>query len=140
MKVNAVQTRKQQKEQEEKETADKQALEDEQPCPIPLDGSVGEDTNNEDECEMKSESRVVNILNRNEDELEVLCNLGGINLSEEGESITEKYKKLMKQDESIKKWKKLTETKENGLRLVDGILKKQYKDDIHGLKELLVRE
>ena len=85
-------------------------MEDEQPCPIPLDGSIGEDINNEDECEIKSEGRVVNVLNRNEDELEVLCNLGGINLSEEGESITEKYKKLMKQDESMKEWKKLAET------------------------------
>ena len=100
--VNAVQTHKQQKEQEENETAEQQALEDEQPCPIPLDGSVGEDINNEDECEMKSEGRVANVLNRNEDELEVLCNLGGTNLSEEGESITEEYKKLMKQDESMK--------------------------------------
>ena len=69
--VNAVQTLKQQKEQEENETAEQQALEDEQPCPISLDGSVGEDVNNEDECEMKSEGRVVNVLNRNEDELEV---------------------------------------------------------------------
>ena len=60
-------------------------MEDEQPRPIPLDESVGEDINNEDECEMKSEGRVVNVLNRNEDELEVLCNLGGINLSEERE-------------------------------------------------------
>ena len=80
----------------------------------------------------------MNILNRNEDELEVLCNLGGINLSEEGESITEEYKKVMKQDESMKEWKKLAETKDKGLRLVDGVLKKQYKDNIHGLKELLV--
>ena len=82
MNVNAVQTRKQQKEQEENETAEQQALEDEQPRPILLDGSVGEDINNEDECEMKSEGRVVNVFNRNEDELEVLCNKGGIYLSE----------------------------------------------------------
>ena len=67
-------------------------MEDEQPCPIPLDGSVGEDINNEDECEMKSEGRVLNVLNTSEDELEVLCNLGSINLLEEGESITEEYK------------------------------------------------
>ena len=39
--VNAVQTCKQQKEQEENETAAQQALEDGQPCPIPLDGSLG---------------------------------------------------------------------------------------------------
>ena len=38
----------------------------------------------------------------------------------------------------MKEWKKLAETKEKGLRLVDGILKKQYKDDIHSLKELQV--
>ena len=122
MNVNAVQTRKQKKEQEENETAEQQALEDEQPCLIPLDGSVGEDINNEDEYEMKSEGRVVKVLNRNEDELEVL--LHGKNLSEEGESITEEYKKKMKQDKSMKEWKKLAETKEKGLRLVDGILKK----------------
>ena len=114
-------SRKQQKEQEENETAEQQALEDKQPCPIPLDGSVGEDINNEDECEMKSEGRVVNVLNRNEYELEVLCNLGGINLSNEGESVTEEYKKLMKQDESMKELKKLAETKDKGLRLVDGV-------------------
>ena len=136
--VNTVQTHKQQKEQEENETAEQQALEDEQPCLIPLDGSAGEDINNEDECEMKSEGRVMNVLNINEDEFEVLCNLGGINLSEEGESITEEYKKVMKQDESMKEWKKLAETKDKGLRLLDGILRKQYKDNIHGLKELLV--
>ena len=100
--VNTVQTHKQQKEQEENKTAEQQALEDEQPCLITLDGSVGEDINNEEECEMKSEGRVMNVLNRNEDELEVLCNLGGINLSEEGESFTEEYKKVMKQDESMK--------------------------------------
>ena len=38
----------------------------------------------------------------------------------------------------MKEWKKLAETKEKVLRLVDGVLKKQYKDDLHGLKELLV--
>ena len=38
----------------------------------------------------------------------------------------------------MKEWKKLAETKEKCLRLVDGILRKQYKDDINGLKELLV--
>ena len=65
MNINAVQTRKQQKEQEENETAEQQALEDEQPCPIPLDGSVGEDINNEHECEMESEGRVVNVLVKN---------------------------------------------------------------------------
>ena len=92
MNINAVQTHKQKEEHEENKTAAQQALEDEQPCPIPLDGSVGEDINNEDECEMKSEGRVVDVLNRNEDELEVLCNLGDINLSEEGESITEDIK------------------------------------------------
>ena len=70
--------------------------------------------------------------------MEVLCNLGGINLSEEGERITEGYKKLMKQVKSIKECKKLAEAKENGLKLVDGILKNQYKGDTHGLKELLV--
>ena len=47
---------------------------------------------------MKSEGWVVNVLKRNEYELEVLCNLGGINLLEDGESITEEYKKLRKQD------------------------------------------
>ena len=67
-----------------------------------------------------------------------MCNLGGINLSEEGESITEEYIKLMKQEESTKEWMKLAETKEKGLRQVDGILKKQYKNYIHGLKELVV--
>ena len=136
--VNTVQTHKQQKEQEDNETAEQQALQDEQPHLIPLDGSVGEDINNEDECEMKSEGRIMNVLNRNEDELEVLCNLGGVNLSEEGERITEEYKRVMIQDESLKEWKKLAETKDKSLRLVDGILKKQYKDYIHGLKELLV--
>ena len=136
--VNIVQTHKLQKEQEDNETAEQQALQDEQPHLIPLDGSVGEDINNEDECEMKSEGRVVNVLNRNEDELEVLCNLGGVNLSEEGERITEEYKRVMIQDESLKEWKKLAETKDKSLRLVDGILKKQYKDYLHGLKELLV--
>ena len=65
-------------------------MEDEQPCPIPLDVSIGENKSNKDESEMKSEGRVVNV--RNEDELEVLCNLGCINLSEAGESITEEYK------------------------------------------------
>ena len=63
--VNAIQTLKQQKEEEENETAEQQALENEQPCPVPLDESVGEDIINEDECEMKSEGRVVNVLNRN---------------------------------------------------------------------------
>ena len=43
---------------------------------------------------MKSEGRVVSVLNRNEDELEVLSNLGFLNLSEEGESITEEYKTI----------------------------------------------
>ena len=38
----------------------------------------------------------------------------------------------------MKEWKKLAEIKEKGLRQVDGILMKQYKDNIHGLKELLV--
>ena len=38
----------------------------------------------------------------------------------------------------MKEWKKLAETKGKCLRLVDGVLKKQYKDDLHGLKELLV--
>ena len=72
MNVNTVQTHKQQNEREDNETAEQQALQDEEPHVIPLDGSVGEDINNEDECEMKSESRVMNVLNRNEDELEVL--------------------------------------------------------------------
>ena len=38
---------------------------------------------------MKSEGTVVNVLNKNEDELEVKCRMGGISLLEEGESITE---------------------------------------------------
>ena len=38
----------------------------------------------------------------------------------------------------MKEWKKLAETKDKGLKLVDGVVKKQYKDDLHGLKELLV--
>ena len=136
--VNAVQTRKQQKEQEEVKAAEEQAWENEQPCPIPLDESVGEDVITEEECEMRSEGRVVNELNRNEDEFEVLCNLGGVNLSEEGESIVEEYKRLMKQDESMKEWKKLAEKKEKGLRWVEGVLKKQFEYDFQGIKELLV--
>ena len=118
--------------------AEQQAWENEQPCPISLDESVGEDVITEEECEMSTEGRVVNELNRNEDEFEVLCNLGGVNLSEEGESIVEEYKRLMKQDESMKERKKLAEKKEKGLRWVEGVLKKQFEDDFQGIKELLV--
>ena len=37
----------------------------------------------------------------------------------------------------MNEWKKLAETNEKGLTLVDGMLQKQYKDVLHGLKELL---
>ena len=136
--VNAVQTRKQQKEQEEVKAAEQQAWENEQPCPIPLDESVGKDVITEEECEMRSEGRVVNELNRNEDEFEVLCNLGGVKSLGEGGSIVEEYKRLMKQDESMKEWKKLAEKKKKGLRWVEGVLQKQFEDDFQGIKELLV--
>ena len=88
-------------------------------------------------CEKKFEGRVVNVWNRNEDELEVWRNLGGINLLEKKESITEEYKTLMKQDDSMKEWKKLAEKKGKGLRWVDGVTKKKYKDDIHGLERII---